>query len=52
MLTRRQILISALASFAGGTLLKKAEAASPKNQKHAHTSRLPSIKAGQTTHRC
>ena len=37
MLTRRQILISALASFAGSTLLKKAEAASTKNQTHTHT---------------
>ena len=37
MLTRRQILISALTSFAGGTLLKKAEAASTKNQTHTHT---------------
>ena len=37
MLTRRQILISALASFTGGTLLKKAEAASQKNQSHTHS---------------
>ncbi|MGD2099147.1 MAG: copper oxidase [Desulfobacterales bacterium] len=37
MLTRRQILISALTSFAGGALLKKAEAASTKNEAHTHT---------------
>jgi len=37
MLTRRQMLISALAGLSGGTLLKKAEAAPPKNQKHAHS---------------
>ena len=37
MLTRRQILISALTSLAGGTLLKKAQAASQKNEKHTHT---------------
>ena len=41
MLTRRQILISALASFAGGTLLKKTEAATPKNEKHPHTKTAP-----------
>ena len=34
MLTRRQILISALAGITGGALLKKAEAAPPQNQKH------------------
>ena len=32
MLTRRQILISALTSFAGGALLKKAKATSTKNE--------------------
>jgi manganese oxidase len=37
MLTRRQILISALTSFAGGALLKKAKAASTKNEAHTHT---------------
>jgi len=37
MLTRRQILISALTSFAGGALLKKAKAASIKNKAHTHT---------------
>ncbi len=37
MLTRRQILISALTSFAGGALLKKAKAASTKTEAHTHT---------------
>jgi FtsP/CotA-like multicopper oxidase with cupredoxin domain len=37
MLTRRQILISALAGLSGGALMKKADAAAPKNQKHTHT---------------
>jgi len=37
MLTRRQILISALASLTGGTLLKKAEAGSKNNKTHPHT---------------
>jgi FtsP/CotA-like multicopper oxidase with cupredoxin domain len=37
MLTRRQILISALASLTGGSLLKKANAASAKNEGHTHT---------------
>ncbi|MGD9139785.1 MAG: copper oxidase [Desulfobacterales bacterium] len=37
MLTRRQILISALTSFAGGSLLKKAKAASIKIKAHTHT---------------
>lgn len=37
MLTRRQILISALTSFAGGALLKKAAAASTENEAHTHT---------------
>jgi FtsP/CotA-like multicopper oxidase with cupredoxin domain len=36
MLTRRQILISALTSFAGGALLKNATAAPAKNQAHTH----------------
>ena len=37
MLTRRQILISALTSFAGGALLKNAKAASTKNEAHTHS---------------
>ena len=37
MLTRRQMLMSALASLAGGALLKKSEAASQKNEKNSHT---------------
>jgi FtsP/CotA-like multicopper oxidase with cupredoxin domain len=37
MLTRRQILISALTSFAGGALLKNATAASTENKAHTHT---------------
>ena len=37
MLTRRQMLISAMASLTGGTLLKKAVAASAKNQTHIQT---------------
>ena len=49
MLTRRQILISALTSFAGGALLKKANAASTKNEAHMHTE--PSSKhQGRTSH--
>jgi FtsP/CotA-like multicopper oxidase with cupredoxin domain len=36
MLTRRQILISALTSFAGGALLKNASAASTENEAHTH----------------
>ena len=36
MLTRRQILISALAGFTGGALMKKAQAASPTNQTQTH----------------
>jgi FtsP/CotA-like multicopper oxidase with cupredoxin domain len=40
MLTRRQILISALTSFAGGALLKNAKAASTKNEAHTHTKPL------------
>ncbi|MGD8256804.1 MAG: copper oxidase [Desulfobacterales bacterium] len=37
MLTRRQMLMSALASLAGGALLKKSEGASQKNEKNSHT---------------
>ena len=37
MLTRRQMLISALGSVAGGALLKKANAATSKNEVHSHT---------------
>jgi FtsP/CotA-like multicopper oxidase with cupredoxin domain len=37
MLTRRQMLISALGSIAGGALLKKANAATSKNEVHSHT---------------
>ncbi|MGD2036284.1 MAG: copper oxidase [Desulfobacterales bacterium] len=37
MLTRRQMLFSALASLTGGTLLKNAGAASSKNQTHIQT---------------
>jgi FtsP/CotA-like multicopper oxidase with cupredoxin domain len=48
MLTRRQILISALTSFAGGALLKKAKAASAKNEAHTHTK--PSSKHQGRTH--
>jgi FtsP/CotA-like multicopper oxidase with cupredoxin domain len=48
MLTRRQILISALTSFAGGALLKKAKAASIKNQAHTHNK--PSSKHQSRTH--
>jgi FtsP/CotA-like multicopper oxidase with cupredoxin domain len=48
MLTRRQILISALTSLAGGTLLKRAEAATPKNEMHLHTK--PSSKNRGRTH--
>ena len=48
MLTRRQILISALTSFAGGALLKKAKAASSKNEAHTHTK--PSSKHQSRTH--
>ena len=48
MLTRRQILISAIASLAGGTLLKKADATSAKNQTHTHTN--PSSKHQSRTH--
>ena len=42
MLTRRQMLFSALAGLSGGALLRKAEAATPKNQKHTHA--MPSNK--------
>jgi hypothetical protein len=35
MMTRRQMLLSALAALTGGTLLKKADAASNKKQSHA-----------------
>ena len=48
MLTRRQILISALTSFAGGALLKKAKAASAKNEAHTHAN--PSSKHQRRTH--
>jgi len=48
MLTRRQILISALTSFAGGALLKNAEAASAKNEAYTHTK--PSSKHQSRTH--
>jgi FtsP/CotA-like multicopper oxidase with cupredoxin domain len=48
MLTRRQILISALTSFAGGALLKKAKAASTKNE--AHTQPKPSSMHQGRTH--
>jgi FtsP/CotA-like multicopper oxidase with cupredoxin domain len=37
MLTRRQILLSALGSLTGGALLKKANAAATKNQVRSHT---------------
>lgn len=37
MLTRRQILFSALGSLAGGALLKKANAATTKMEAHSHT---------------
>jgi len=36
MMTRRQMLTSAVAAFTGGLLLKKADAASNTNQSHAH----------------
>ncbi len=49
MLTRRQIIFSALASLAGGTLLKKSEAASSKKVKHAHTKQF-SLSQKQTTY--
>ena len=42
MLTRRQILLSALGSLTGGALLKKASAATPKNEAHTHTK--PSVR--------
>jgi FtsP/CotA-like multicopper oxidase with cupredoxin domain len=48
MLTRRQILISALTSLAGGTLLNKAEAATRKNEKHPHAK--PTSKNTGNTH--
>ena len=48
MLTRRQILISALTSLAGGTLLKRAEAATQKNEKHPHAK--PASKNTGNTH--
>ena len=37
MLTRRQILISALGSLTGGALLKKVNAATKQNEAHTHT---------------
>ncbi|MDX1706954.1 MAG: copper oxidase [Desulfobacterales bacterium] len=37
MLTRRQMLVSALGSLAGGALLKKANAATSKNEAHSHS---------------
>jgi FtsP/CotA-like multicopper oxidase with cupredoxin domain len=37
MLTRRQILISAMGSLTGSALLKKVNAATKKNEAHAHT---------------
>ena len=40
MMTRRQMLVSALAAFTGGTLLKKADAASKKNQSHTHAKQV------------
>ena len=49
MLTRRQIMFSALASLAGGTLLKKSEAASSKKVKHAHTKQF-SVRQKKTTY--
>ena len=48
MLTRRQILISALTSFAGGALLKKASAASTENEAHTHAK--PSSRHQSRTH--
>ena len=48
MLTRRQILISALAGLSGGTLLKKAEAAPQKNQKYSHSA--PASRHKSRTH--
>lgn len=48
MLTRRQILISALAGLTGGTMLKKAQAASTKNKDHTHNAQ--SSKHQSSTH--
>jgi len=46
MLTRRQILLSALGSFTGSALLKKANATTTKNEVHSH--KIPSTQ-GQST---
>jgi FtsP/CotA-like multicopper oxidase with cupredoxin domain len=40
MLTRRQILLSALGTLTGGALLKNARASSPKDQPHQHKERF------------
>lgn len=40
MLTRRQILLSALAALSGGALLKKVHAGSPKDAPHGHGGRF------------
>lgn len=43
MLTRRQVLISAFASLAGGSLLKNREAAALKKEQHTHTQKTSKL---------
>ncbi|MBW2409206.1 MAG: copper oxidase, partial [Deltaproteobacteria bacterium] len=45
MITRRQMLVSAMAALTGGMILKKADAASNNKQSHAHE--MPSKKLSQ-----